>query len=111
MKKAELIDWERISELRSDFGDDGFEEVVEIFLEEVGEAVESLGSVCADPEALEEVAHFLKGSALNLGFAKLSELCAAAERLAAQGGCIDGSEEISCAFRDSCAELQKGRAT
>ena len=79
-----MIDWDRVSELRSEIGDDGFEEVVELFLDEVESVVMRLGSA-PNPATYEEDLHFLKGSAWNLGFADFGALCQDGERKAAQG--------------------------
>ena len=79
-----MIDWSRVEELREEIGAEDFDEVVEIFLEEVEEVIEVIsGPVPQDK--IEEHLHFLKGSALNLGFADFSELCQAGETAAAQG--------------------------
>ena len=79
-----MIDWDRVSELRSEIGDDGFDEVVELFLDEVEAVVMRLKSA-PDPATYEEDLHFLKGSAWNLGFADFGALCQDGERKAAQG--------------------------
>ncbi len=79
-----MIDWAHVLELRDEIGQDDFEEVVELFLEEVQEVIDRL-TAGADPATLEADMHFLKGSALNLGFQEVSTLCADAEKLAAQG--------------------------
>ena len=79
-----MIDWDRVSELRSEIGDDGFDEVVELFLDEVEEVVMRLGSK-PDPARYEEELHFLKGSAWNLGFADFGALCQDGERKAGAG--------------------------
>ncbi|MEM7290014.1 MAG: Hpt domain-containing protein [Pseudomonadota bacterium] len=73
------IDWEQVAQLRRDVGADGFEEIIEVFLDEVEEKAEEL-RVCSPDTALEEHLHFLKGSAKNVGFDYFSELCASAER-------------------------------
>ena len=65
-------------------GAEDFGEVVELFLEEVDELVERL-STAPDPSAYEADLHFLKGSALNLGFAEFAALCADGEQKSAQG--------------------------
>jgi histidine phosphotransfer protein HptB len=84
-----MIDWDRVTELRSEIGAEGFAEVVALFLEEADEVVTRL-AVVSGAKALENALHFLKGSALNLGFSDLSRLCQEAERLAAAGdGAID----------------------
>ncbi|WP_172327722.1 Hpt domain-containing protein [Mangrovicoccus sp. HB161399] len=67
-----MLDWTRIEELRDEVGADAFAEVVELFLEEVGGVLDRLDPGSA---TLEEDLHFLKGAALNLGFAKLAGLC------------------------------------
>lgn len=77
-----MIDWKQLDELRNDMGD-SFDEIVEVFLEEADAGVESLRSVTDDARA--EPLHFLKGAALNLGFAKFAELCADGETRANAG--------------------------
>ncbi|MEX0305340.1 MAG: Hpt domain-containing protein [Leisingera sp.] len=78
-----MIDWPRVTELREEVGAEDFEEVVEIFLEEVEEVIGKLQG--GDRSQLEQDLHFLKGSALNLGFEDFSELCLNGERRSAQG--------------------------
>lgn len=77
-----MIDWNRVQALRLEIGADDFAEVVALFLEEADEAVARL-QPGAGPRALEADLHFLKGSALNLGFADFAALCQGAERAAA----------------------------
>ena len=79
-----MINWGRVDELKADIGAEDFAEVVEIFLEEVEE---TLGHIedCADAAELEGKLHFLKGSALNLGFREFSDLCGHWEDAAANG--------------------------
>lgn len=84
-----MIDWTRISELRTEIGTEDFDEVVEIFLDEVDAAMDALGS---DPSALETQLHFLKGSALNLGFAGFATLCQDGENRARDG---DGGVDLA----------------
>ncbi len=83
-----MIDWTRVTALRDEIGADDFEEVVELFVEEVDALVARLRRD-GKTHALEEDMHFLKGSALNLGFATLSELCEAGEYAAARGAGAD----------------------
>jgi histidine phosphotransfer protein HptB len=77
-----MIDWDRISELRHEIGDDDFSEVAALFLSEMQCAMERL-ETNQNSETLESDLHFIKGSALNLGFSHLSQLCSDAEKLAA----------------------------
>ncbi len=79
-----LIDWTRVRDLRSEIGADDFAEVVDMFLEEADEVVGRL-SADAGAHVVECDLHFLKGSALNLGFAELAQLCQQGERFAAAG--------------------------
>ncbi|MEL6465772.1 MAG: Hpt domain-containing protein [Pseudomonadota bacterium] len=79
-----MIDWERVNTLRAEIGENDFEEVVPLFIEEVTEIIDGLRSA-PDPDRLEEDLHALKGSALNLGFTDFSILCHKGEALAAKG--------------------------
>lgn len=73
-----MIDWDRVAELRNDFGEDDFLEIVELFLAEVEEKLNSLPE---QPEgSLSEDFHFLKGSAANLGFRAFQSLCSKNEK-------------------------------
>lgn len=81
-----MIDWGRVGELRDEIGAEDFAEVAELFLEEVDEVIERLAA-SPDPKQCETDLHFLKGSALNLGFRDLAELCERGERAAAAGDC------------------------
>lgn len=83
-----MIHWPRVRQLRDEVGADEFDEVVQIFLDEVQEVI---GHVQSDAERreLEQNLHFLKGSALSLGFDQFSKLCQDGERRAAAGQAAD----------------------
>ncbi len=85
-----MIDWTRVDELRAEIGEDDFMEVVELFIEEVDEVIDRL-STAPEPATFSDDFHFLKGSALNLGFAAFAELCAGIEKATAadQGASVD----------------------
>ncbi len=83
-----MIDWDRVAQLREEVGPDDFGEVVELFLEEVDEATRRLRER-PDPGRYEDDLHFLKGSALNLGFASFGALCQAGERQAKEGRALE----------------------
>jgi histidine phosphotransfer protein HptB len=96
-----VIEWDRVAELRDEVGEDDFTEVVELFLEEVEGVLARLMAQPA-PETLESELHFIKGSALNLGFAELALLCLEGERRARAGdtaaidvGLVDETYRIS----------------
>lgn len=79
-----MIDWDRVQELEEEVGAEDFEEVFQLFLEEVEEQI-ALLIANSSHEAMESTLHFLKGSALNLGFYQFSQLCQAGESSAAMG--------------------------
>lgn len=80
----DMIDWARVRELKSEIGEDSFDEVVELFLEEADEVVARMDVSCG-AKALEADLHSLKGSALNLGFRDLATICQVGEFKAASG--------------------------
>ena len=72
-----MINTNRIDELREEVGPDDLNEVIELFCEEMEETLSTL-----DQTALQDLPaqlHFLKGSALNLGLDRVSDLCRAEE--------------------------------
>lgn len=79
-----MIDWERVKTLCDEVGAEDFDEVVELFLDEVEDVIARLGSA-PNLATLEDDLHFLKGSALSLGFVSFSTLCQTGETLSAQG--------------------------
>ena len=92
-----MIDWDRVATLKEEVGAEDFEEVVELFLEEVDSAIDALAAQ-PKPDDLEEQLHFLKGSALSLGFRSFSDLCQAGETAASQSPdpAIDVDEILTC---------------
>lgn len=79
-----MIDWTRVRELKDEIGEEDFAEVAEMFIGEVEEVIARL-KTSPEPERYEEDLHFIKSSALNLGFDELSALCETGERKAAAG--------------------------
>jgi len=79
-----MIDWSRVEELKDEVGQEDFVEVAEMFLEEVDEVVDRLVSR-PNPSSLKDDMHFLKGSALNLGFSEMGLFCQKSEQAAAAG--------------------------
>lgn len=79
-----MIDWAKVAELREDVGAEEFGDVVAVFLEEVDTTIAELRAGCRH-DALENKLHFLKGSALNLGFVAFSIQCGQGESDAAAG--------------------------
>ena len=85
-----MIDWDRAATLRDEIGAEDFAEVVDMFIDEMEAEFAALRAAARD-DRLEARLHFLKGSALNLGFEALATLCQTGESAAAQGnpGSID----------------------
>lgn len=104
-----MIDWARVTELRDEIGGDDFAEVVALFLEEADEVVEKLPK-CGDAKSLESGLHFLKGSALNLGFAELAQRCQEGERDAASGNAQIDVGSVARCYEASKAAFQTGLA-
>lgn len=78
-----MINWTRVDEVRADMGD-AFGDLVEAFLDEMDEGMRHINQ-SATPAILAAALHFLKGAALNLGFASFADLCARGESLANAG--------------------------
>ncbi len=105
-----MIQWPRVRQLRDEVGADEFDEVVQIFLEEVQEVIARLHSDTARNQ-LEQNLHFLKGSAMSLGFDEFSKLCQDGERRAATGHGMDVDlQEILAAFDTSRSVFEAGLA-
>ncbi|OIP86828.1 MAG: histidine kinase [Rhodobacterales bacterium CG2_30_65_12] len=79
-----MIDWARVQDLKDEIGEEDFAEVAEMFMAEAEEVIARL-SAAPDPATYEADLHFLKSSALNMGFSDLSALCQSGERRAAAG--------------------------
>lgn len=97
-----MIDWRQVSELRDDMGE-SFDEIVQVFLQEVEDAMNRLSPSMGDA-ALAADLHFLKGAALNLGFRDFAALCGEGEVRAGQG--TGASIDITAICR-SYAESRK----
>ena len=73
MTSPDMLDWDRIAELREDVGEENFAEVLVLFVEEVAAALDALG--VNDQAALAATLHSLKGSAMNIGLSRVGALC------------------------------------
>ncbi|MEL7211231.1 MAG: Hpt domain-containing protein [Pseudomonadota bacterium] len=102
-----MIDWTRIDDLKEELGDEDFEEVFEIFLDEVQDSVDSL-EAAPTGQALEAILHSVKGNAVTVGFSKLAELAGAGEVNAGQGADVN-LQEITVAHTLSKEAYISGR--
>ncbi|MGY6704937.1 Hpt domain-containing protein [Roseinatronobacter sp.] len=83
-----MIDWYRVQELHAEIGEEAFEEVLALFVDEVDEALARLRHAQDAPARMAEF-HFLKGAALNLGLKDMASLCGQAEQMANDGAPTD----------------------
>ncbi|MFA5538046.1 MAG: Hpt domain-containing protein [Gemmobacter sp.] len=103
-----MIDRDRIATLRAEIGEEDLAEVVALFMEEADESITRLRAAATPARQAEEL-HFLKGCALNLGFAALAGLCAGGEdRIAAgQPGAVD-ADRLAALFAASRQAFEEG---
>ncbi|MBZ0128588.1 MAG: Hpt domain-containing protein [Rhodobacteraceae bacterium] len=105
-----MINWLRVQELENDVGAEDLKEVIELFLEEVDEGVDRLRSG-AEGRNLADDLHFLKGSALTLGFDGFADACGLGEKIAAAGqanqvdlaGIVQAYDQSRACFLDRMA--------
>jgi HPt (histidine-containing phosphotransfer) domain-containing protein len=76
-----MINWTRMNELRKELGEEDFQEVLDLFLEEVQIVIDRL-RVTETLTELQDDMHFLKGSALNIGLSHLAMVTRVAEEKA-----------------------------
>ncbi|MBR3369647.1 MAG: Hpt domain-containing protein [Rhodobacteraceae bacterium] len=88
-----MIDWKRVRELYDEIGEEAFEEVLSLFVEEVDEALERLQGAQTPASRMAEF-HFLKGAALNLGLQEMANRCGQAEALASDGMPTESDRDV-----------------
>ncbi|ARC87214.1 Hpt domain-containing protein [Rhodovulum sp. MB263] len=98
-----MINWTRVDELRCEVGEEAFAEVLELFLEEVDEVIGRLDPGRA-PADLAADLHFVRGSALNLGFRDFCRRCQDVEHQLAEREDIDLAPLLA-AYASAKAEL------
>ena len=101
-----MIYWKQVKELESEIGVEDFGDIVEVFIEEVDEAVAALDGATLSGDDLASAMHFLKGSSANLGFSELAEYCSVSETKA-QSGADDqvDLEKVVALYEASKAEF------
>lgn len=109
MSEDRLIDWARVRELRHEIGEEGFEEVAGLFLDEADETVARLSPEVGAAKFASDL-HYLKGAALNLGFAALAALCQDGERRANQGDLSADLGALRQVYAESRARFLGGQA-
>lgn len=97
------MDWTRINELKDEIGEEDLADILAIFLEEVSERLSQMR--VGDAKALADDLHFVKSSALNIGFASLANASAEMETNARDGAVEANISELKAAFDQACATL------
>lgn len=99
-----MLNISRVSELKAEIGEEDFAEIVGLFCEEVEELLDELPG--ASPSTLPKKLHSLKGSALNIGFDAVGELCRITEaRLRTDPAVQPDFAAIRTAYAASKADL------
>lgn len=98
-----MIDWTRVTDLREEIGDEEFPEIAALFLEEADHA---LARFDGGNDAAGDL-HFLKGSALTLGFSDLVTDCERGEALLHEGKSVD-PDALRQVYRASRAAFLQG---
>lgn len=84
MSQIPIVDLGRVSELKSEIGEDDFSEVYALFLDEITAQIEELANIQC-PRQAGSLLHSIKGSALNVGLLRLAHQAAAKEKIAEKG--------------------------
>ena len=96
-----MIDWDRVTELQNEIGEEDFIEVGQMFIAEMEDKLQDMELA---PVRGAEDYHYLRGSAANLGLIEFAELCGQAESSAKTGGCPDFAV-VRDSFTRSIAEM------
>ncbi|MGC9419148.1 MAG: Hpt domain-containing protein [Rhodovulum sp.] len=104
-----MIDWTRVEELRSEVGEDAFDEVLDLFLEEVDEVMNRLREK-PDPGCLQADLHFVRGSALNLGLKEFCTICQGIEHRLTRGDSVELSTLLDCYAESKAILIAEGRS-
>jgi HPt (histidine-containing phosphotransfer) domain-containing protein len=95
----DMIDWDRLQDLRSDIGEEDFADVAFLFVAEITERLDRLRSDPSGASAADF--HFLRGSAANLGFVAMVDACHLAEQ-----ACLAGEvPDIICVAHSFAASV------
>ena len=98
-----MIDHARLKELEDDFGAEDLSDLIDAFLIEAQEAVDTLDELIADwsERRNREQFHFLKGCALNIGATEFAKLCESNEK-SAHRLAEDDVEHVRAEFQKIC---------
>ena len=74
-----MLDLDQLETLQAEIGADGYAEVADLLVCEIADGITALGTQPTGAD-LSAQFHYLKGSALNLGFRDFAALCAQGEQ-------------------------------
>jgi histidine phosphotransfer protein HptB len=79
-----MLDPARVEQLRTEIGDDGLAQLVEIFCENTPVRLDQLRQACGtlDRKAIGNIAHSLKGSGASIGASEMAEVASELEATA-----------------------------
>lgn len=100
-----MLNLRQLHDLKSDVGDEGFAELILLFLEETDDVIARITAAGHGTDPAADY-HFLRGAARNLGLDDFSQLCHEAEIAAGRG--LTGTlppGALDAAWRDSRAQL------
>jgi len=101
-----MIDWDRVAELRDEIGSEDLATVIGMFLDEVAEKLLEVQDGTSKA-SLSENMHFLRSSALNIGFSELAKMCSEVEAKADAGDLHVDAAAIAACFEASADELRQ----
>ncbi|RRH78018.1 Hpt domain-containing protein [Falsigemmobacter faecalis] len=100
-----MLNLRQLNDLRADVGDEGFADLIVLFLEETDGVISRMIDKGPEKDPAADY-HFLKGAARNLGLDGFSALCHEAEIAAGQGLQLAISPDaLDAAWQDSRARL------
>ncbi len=91
-----MIDWNYVTRMRDEIGEESFAEIVALCVAEAGRSIERLQAGTTQGTIADEL-HNLRGSVLNAGFIELAALCKKYEDNA--HFCDDFSDLVECFAR------------
>ncbi|MFN4155170.1 MAG: Hpt domain-containing protein [Paracoccaceae bacterium] len=99
-----MIDWQQVNELKQAIGATAFDTVVTLFLQEADKTT-ALLAAATTADQISATLHALKGSALNLGFTELAQICQSCEIRADTGETDLPLDQVQAAYVRSRAEF------
>lgn len=104
-----MIDWQIANDLKQAIGADVFDEVIAVFFAEADDTLTRI-MAATTAEDMQNELHFMKGSALNLGFSDMAQLCQRLELRAEAGDTDLPLAQVQTVYAASREEFSLRRA-